>query len=126
MITHDLGVVAGLCDTVNVMYAGRVVESAARRPLFARPRHPYTGGLLASVPRLDAPRGQALHPIPGSPTDMLPWSQGCAFAPRCGNRIETCTAVTPALEPDTGAVGARLLRCHNPLRPAGRLAEIAR
>src|SRR5688500_17329714 len=115
MITHDLGVVAGLCDSVNVMYSGRIVESARRGPLFAQPRHPYTGGLLASVPRLDAPRGQPLHPIPGSPTDTLPWSRGCAFAPRCGNRIEACVHVPPELEPDRSAETPRLLRCHNPL-----------
>ena len=111
LITHDLGVVAGLCDVVHVMYSGRVVESAPRRPLFATPRHPYTGGLLASVPRLDTPRGQPLQPIPGSPTDTLPWSQGCAFTPRCGNRIERCTDETPLLDD----LGNRSLRCHNPL-----------
>ncbi len=113
MITHDLGVVAGLCDTVHVMYSGRIVESSPRRPLFASPRHPYTGGLLGSVPRLDSPRGEPLHPIPGSPNDTLPWSQGCAFAPRCANRIEPCTASTPGLEP----AGERALRCYNPLVP---------
>jgi peptide/nickel transport system ATP-binding protein len=111
MITHDLGVVAGLCDTVHVMYSGRIVESAGRRELFAEPRHPYTGGLLASVPRLDSPRGAPLHPIPGSPTDLLPWAQGCAFAPRCPNRIKECTEGPPALE----SVGGRSLRCVNPL-----------
>jgi peptide/nickel transport system ATP-binding protein len=118
LITHDLGVVAGLCDTVHVMYSGRIVESSDRRPLFAHPRHPYTGGLLRSVPRLDAPRGQPLHPIPGSPTDTLPWRQdNCAFAPRCGNRVDECTQHTPALEPDAGTqhLGRRLLRCFNPL-----------
>jgi len=112
MITHDLGVVAGLCDKVNVMYSGRIVESATRGVLFAEPRHPYTGGLLESVPRLDAPRGAPLRPIPGSPTNVLPWSQGCAFAPRCRNRIDRCTTETPALVPDQGR---RELRCHNPL-----------
>jgi peptide/nickel transport system ATP-binding protein len=111
MITHDLGVIAGLCDTVHVMYGGRVVESAGRRELFAEPHHPYTGGLLASVPRLDAPRGAPLHPIPGSPTDLLPWSEGCAFAPRCPNRVEPCTESPPALE----SAGGRELRCYNPL-----------
>ncbi|MBA2559874.1 MAG: ABC transporter ATP-binding protein [Propionibacteriales bacterium] len=111
MITHDLGVVAGLCDTVHVMYQGRVVESAARRPLFAEPHHPYTGGLLASVPRLDTPRGGQLLPIPGSPTDVLLWTQGCAFAPRCSNRIDICSEKPPALESD----GNRALRCYNPL-----------
>jgi peptide/nickel transport system ATP-binding protein len=111
MITHDLGVVAGLCDRVNVMYSGRIVESAGRDLLFAEPRHPYTGGLLESVPRLDAPRGAPLTPIPGSPTQTLPWADGCAFAPRCRNRIEVCTDRAPELEPE----GHRLLRCHNPL-----------
>jgi len=111
MITHDLGVVAGLCDTVHVMYQGRVVESAPRRPLFADPHHPYTGGLLASVPRLDSPRGQPLNPIPGSPTDVLPWTQGCAFVPRCPNRIDECTEKPPTLETE----GDRALRCFNPL-----------
>ncbi|MGH8825853.1 MAG: ABC transporter ATP-binding protein [Jiangellaceae bacterium] len=114
MITHDLGVIAGLCDTVHVMYGGRVVESAGRRELFAEPRHPYTGGLLASVPRLDAPRGAPLHPIPGSPTDLLPWPQGCAFAPRCPNRVEPCTETPPVLEES----GGRSLRCYNPLPAA--------
>jgi peptide/nickel transport system ATP-binding protein len=114
MITHDLGVIAGLCDTVHVMYGGRVVESAGRRELFADPRHPYTGGLLASVPRLDAPRGAPLHPIPGSPTDLLPWSRGCAFAPRCPNRVEPCTENPPVLE----EAGGRELRCYNPLPAA--------
>ena len=66
MITHDLGVVAGLCDEVNVLYGGRIVERGERHALFASPRHPYTAGLLASIPRLDAPRGERLTPIPGS------------------------------------------------------------
>jgi peptide/nickel transport system ATP-binding protein len=114
MITHDLGVVAGLCDRVHVMYSGRIVEEAPRHPLFAAPRHPYPGGLLNSIPRLDAPRGTALTPIPGSPNDTIPWSRGCAFAPRCGNRIDRCTAETPQLE----AAGLRALRCFNPLQPA--------
>jgi peptide/nickel transport system ATP-binding protein len=114
MITHDLGVVAGLCDRVHVMYSGRIVEEAPRHTLFAAPRHPYTGGLLNSIPRLDAPRGTPLTPIPGSPNDTIPWSRGCAFAPRCSNRIDQCTAETPQLEPD----GPRALRCFNPLQPA--------
>ena len=126
MITHDLGVVAGLCDTVNVMYGGRIVESAARHPLFADPRHPYTGGLLASVPRLDAGRGEPLHPIPGSPTEVFPWSEGCGFAYRCGNRLDTCRQVTPDLVPDREAPGERLLRCHNPLSRKQQVAGAPR
>jgi peptide/nickel transport system ATP-binding protein len=114
MITHDLGVVAGLCDQVNVMYAGRIVEAADRRELFGRPRHPYTGGLLASVPRLDAPRGEPLRPIPGSPRDTVPWTSACAFAPRCHRAVDECTSVPPDLTDDP--LRARHdLRCHNPL-----------
>jgi peptide/nickel transport system ATP-binding protein len=113
MITHDLGVVAGLCDQVHVMYSGRIVESAPRRPLFADPRHPYTHGLLASVPRLDQARGVPLQPIPGSPSDTLPWTRGCAFAPRCSRQVEQCLGGPPALVP----MGAEhhLVRCVNPV-----------
>jgi peptide/nickel transport system ATP-binding protein len=111
MITHDLGVIAGLCGEVNVLYAGRVVERGPRHQLFAAPRHPYTFGLLSSIPRLDAPRGQRLVPIRGSINDNIPWSTGCAFAPRCPRRVDTCVEVTPVLEDHEG----RLLRCHNPV-----------
>ena len=111
LITHDLGVVAGLCDRVNVMYSGRIVEQADRRTLFVEPRHPYTTGLLASIPRLDSLEGAPLHPIPGSPTDTLPWASACAFAPRCPRKLEVCTTVSPVLESD----GRRALRCHNPV-----------
>ncbi|MFR9729012.1 ABC transporter ATP-binding protein [Saccharopolyspora sp. MS10] len=113
MITHDLGVVAGLCDEVNVLYAGRVVERATRHDLFARPRHPYTSGLLASVPRLDSPRGRRLAPIRGSVGDNIPWDTGCAFCPRCPNALEVCEQEPPEESID---VAARLLRCHNPVR----------
>jgi peptide/nickel transport system ATP-binding protein len=114
MITHDLGVVAGLCDTVNVMYSGRIVESAPRRELFADPRHPYTHGLLASIPRLDHPRGTPLTPIPGSPRDVLPWAQGCAFSPRCPQPVDACVQEAPGLGP-IGASGVHDLRCHHPV-----------
>jgi peptide/nickel transport system ATP-binding protein len=112
MITHDLGVVAGLCDLVNVLYAGKIVERGDRHPLFAAPRHPYTAGLLASIPRLDAPRGERLHPIPGSVSDNLPWDHACAFAPRCPNALAVCREVRPELLDDGGG---RALRCHNPM-----------
>ncbi|MGV9775295.1 ABC transporter ATP-binding protein [Streptosporangium sp. NPDC003464] len=110
LITHDLGVVAGMCDTVHVMYSGRIVERAPRHELFRRPRHPYTGGLLASVPRLDRPRGTRLEPIQGSPRDTIPWARGCAFAPRCRNRIAECATAAPRLRGDPHG-----LRCFNPL-----------
>jgi peptide/nickel transport system ATP-binding protein len=112
MITHDLGVVAGLCDTVNVLYAGKVVERAERHDLFADPRHPYTHGLLQSVPRLDGDRGGRLHQIRGSVSDNIPWSEGCAFAPRCDRVIDDCIGATVPLEP-TFRGGA--LRCKNPV-----------
>ncbi|MEU6078020.1 ABC transporter ATP-binding protein [Micromonospora sp. NPDC047074] len=111
MITHDLGVVAGMCDTINVLYAGRVVETARRRPLFREPRHPYTVGLLGSVPRLDAGRGERLNPIPGSVRDLLPWPDGCAFAPRCARRVDECVGEPPAL---VLAHDGRSYRCVNP------------
>ena len=111
MITHDLGIVAGMCSEVNVLYAGRIVERAERRRLFADAKHPYTHGLLNSVPRLDQPRGQRLHPIRGNVNDNIPWSQGCAFAPRCDNVQDVCLSQTPDLEFD----GYRMLRCHNPV-----------
>jgi peptide/nickel transport system ATP-binding protein len=110
MITHDLGVVAGLCDEVNVLYGGKVVERGGRHGLFRKPRHPYTVGLLHSIPRLDAPRGEKLNPVPGSVADNLPWDSACAFAPRCANRIDVCTQETPQWEGDQ-VVG---FRCFNP------------
>jgi peptide/nickel transport system ATP-binding protein len=110
MITHDLGVVAGLCDWINVLYAGRVVESADRRSLFARPTHPYTHGLLGSIPRLDSPRGEPLNPIRGSVRDLLPWAEGCAFAPRCDRVLEECVARPPEL-----TAGRHAFRCINPV-----------
>ena len=117
LITHDLGVVAGMCDTVHVMYSGRIVESAPRRELFARPRHPYTTGLLASVPRLDQPRGEKLHPIPGSPSDTLPWVRGCAFAPRCTRQVPESLGEPPLLLHDDES--GHLVRCCNPVPLAG-------
>jgi peptide/nickel transport system ATP-binding protein len=111
MITHDLGVVAGLCDEVNVLYGGKVVERGGRHGLFRHPRHPYTVGLLNSIPRLDAPRGEKLSPVPGSVADNLPWASACAFAPRCANALEVCTRETPQWEGDH-VVG---FRCFNPV-----------
>lgn len=111
MITHDLGVVAGLCDEVNVLYGGRIVERGERHTIFADPRHPYTNGLLGSIPRLDAPAGERLRPIPGSVADNLPWDHACAFAPRCSQPIDICTTTTPELVESPG----RALRCHNPV-----------
>jgi oligopeptide transport system ATP-binding protein len=103
LITHDLGVVAGMCERVQVMYAGTLVEEGTATELFASPRHPYTLGLLQSVPRLDTGRRQPLRPIPGSPRNMLSEPDSCPFAPRCVNRIERCTTELPELgRLDTG------------------------
>ena len=111
MITHDLGVVAGLCDRVNVVYAGRIVERAERHRLFATPRHPYTHGLIGSIPRLDSDPEEELPAISGSVSDNLPWEDACAFAPRCSRAVEACTGVTPPIE----VAASRMLRCHNPV-----------
>ncbi|MGH2752456.1 MAG: ABC transporter ATP-binding protein [Actinomycetota bacterium] len=97
LITHDLGVVAGTCERTNVMYAGRFVEGARTKELFARPRHPYTLGLLKSVPRLDAARKEKLEPIGGSPVSMAKEIEGCAFAPRCIYATERSRTETPEL-----------------------------
>ena len=84
--------------------------------MFAEPRHPYTGGLLGSIPRLDSPRTSRLFPIPGSVADNIPWTAGCAFAPRCHNEVTACRQTTPELIPDAqDPGGVRLLRCHHPL-----------
>ncbi|MFO7190934.1 MULTISPECIES: ABC transporter ATP-binding protein [Thermocrispum] len=126
MITHDLGVVAGLCDEVNVMYGGRIVERAERYALFAEPRHPYTNGLLGSIPRLDMPRGERLVPITGSVIDNIPWTEGCAFAPRCPNANDDCVQGPPPLEE---LPGGRMLRCYHPVEPAAEqpaTSEVAR
>jgi len=98
MITHDLGVIAGICERVEVMYAGTFVEGGTADQIFARPRHPYTLGLLESVPRLDARRRSALNPIAGQPPDMLEPPSACSFAPRCRYRLERCTVELPLLE----------------------------
>jgi peptide/nickel transport system ATP-binding protein len=118
MITHDLGVVAGICDEVNVMYAGRVVERAGRRELFASPRHQYTAGLLRSIPRLDAVKGGQLTPIPGTASDALPWARGCAFAPRCPAREQDCLVPDLELAVDDVRPHHRL-RCVHPVPPGG-------
>ena len=98
LITHDLGVVAGMCERVSVMYAGTIVETGTAADLFAHPRHPYTLGLLQSVPRLDTGRKQKLQPIPGAPRNMLSAPASCPFAPRCRFRAEDCDEALPVLE----------------------------
>jgi peptide/nickel transport system ATP-binding protein len=102
-ITHDLGVVAEIADEVVVMYAGRVVEQAPVAELFAAPQHPYTWGLLRSMPRLDAAPGAELVPIPGRPPSLVHPPSGCRFHPRCPYVRERHRSVDPLLEPVAGA-----------------------
>ena len=97
IITHNLGVVARYADRVNVMYAGRIVESSTAAKVYANPGHPYTLGLLRSVPRLDEARGERLIPIEGMPPDLAHKPQGCAFRPRCSFAIPTCQEKDPQL-----------------------------
>jgi peptide/nickel transport system ATP-binding protein len=103
LITHDLGVVAETADEVAVMYAGRIVEQAPAAELFAAPQHPYTWGLLRSMPRLDAPAGAELVPIPGRPPSLISPPSGCRFHPRCPYARPRHREVDPALEPLSGA-----------------------
>jgi oligopeptide transport system ATP-binding protein len=112
LITHDLGVVAGMCEHVNVMYAGMFMETGSAEQLFATPRHPYTLGLLQSVPRLDAARRARLHPIEGSPPNMLQPPQACPFQPRCRFEIDLSRReVPPLVEIEPG----HQVACFNPV-----------
>ena len=112
LITHDLGVVAGMAHRIAVMYAGRIVESASVTGLFQNPLHPYTQGLLASVPRMEASREQPLQPIPGLPPDLARLPSGCPFQPRCARAFAKCVTAYPellALENENGP--AHHVRC---------------
>jgi oligopeptide/dipeptide ABC transporter ATP-binding protein len=106
MITHNLGVVARYADRVNVMYAGKIVERATARETYGDPRHPYTLGLLRSVPRLDEPRRTRLRPIPGQPPDLSSLPPGCSFAPRCAYVVDRCREEVPPLERVTSGVAS--------------------
>jgi peptide/nickel transport system ATP-binding protein len=111
LITHDLGVVAETADEVAVMYAGRIVERGPLRTILESPSHPYTWGLLQSIPRLDAPRPECLHPIPGLPPSLIHVPSGCPFHPRCQYAFDICPRkVPPLLETEPGHADA----CHLP------------
>ena len=122
LITHDLGVVAGMTDRINVMYAGFIVETATTEDLFDEPSHPYTVGLLHSMPRVDDREGEPLIPIEGRPPDMRNAPTGCPFAPRCAWRLDVCWSDNPPLEPvvpgtaviATGDRATHRIACHNP------------
>jgi oligopeptide/dipeptide ABC transporter ATP-binding protein len=112
LITHDLGVVAGMCQRVNVMYGGMFMETGSAQQVFGRPRHPYTLGLLQSVPRLDAARKSALRPIEGNPRDMLSPPSACPFQPRCRYDVEESSkSVPPLVEIEPG----HKVACFNPV-----------
>jgi oligopeptide/dipeptide ABC transporter ATP-binding protein len=117
LITHDLGVVAGIADRIAVMYAGRIVEYGQKRELFYDPQHPYTWGLLGSIPRLDRPKQARLHSIAGTPPSLIDPPAGCRFRPRCPHAFDRCVE-EPALEaragpggPDDRGGGRHLDRC---------------
>jgi peptide/nickel transport system ATP-binding protein len=125
LITHDLGVVAQLADRVAVMYAGRVVERGTLETLLDSPEHPYTWGLLQSIPRLDAPRRERLHPIAGLPPSLIHVPSGCPFHPRCPYAFDVCPEREPPL---VDSQPGHAVACHLPVderRPIGRglLAE---
>jgi peptide/nickel transport system ATP-binding protein len=101
LVTHDLGVVAETAQTVMVMYAGRAVEHGPARQVFDNPQHPYTWGLLESMPTVEA-KVAHLHAIEGSPPSVIHLPPGCAFNPRCPHRFEPCTRIRPPLEPMEG------------------------
>jgi len=129
LITHDLGVVAGMCRSINVMYAGHIVERALTPELFGRPRHPYTVGLLRSIPRLDNRDTGDLVPIQGQPPDLSRDIQGCPFADRCFNVADRCRTEMPPLEQARGTPDGHEVACWYPaegerLVPSGFEAEV--
>jgi oligopeptide/dipeptide ABC transporter ATP-binding protein len=109
IITHNLGIVARYADRVNVMYAGRIIESAPAHDIYRRPRHPYTLALLRSVPRMDQPRRARLDPVQGQPPDLSRLGAGCSFQPRCGFAVARCASESPPLERVDG--GDHLAAC---------------
>jgi oligopeptide/dipeptide ABC transporter ATP-binding protein len=117
MITHDLGVVADIADDVMVMYAGRAAEKAAKRDVFYAPHHPYTKGLLESIPSSSAAGGR-LRPIPGSPPSLINLPSGCKFHPRCGYVLDRCLTEEPELRP-LGQDGYHSSACWLPVKAAG-------
>jgi len=114
LVTHDLGVVAETCQRAIVMYCGSIVETGETANLFSRPRHPYTAGLLASIPRIRPERLPELPVIPGRVPDLLHLPAGCRFADRCPRVQERCRLERPSLT-EQGATGASAVACHFPL-----------
>ena len=121
LITHDLGVVAGMADRVMVMYAGRVVEQARVDDLFAQPRHPYTQGLIACIPRIVGPKAHRLTPIAGAPPDLSRLPPGCPFYPRCPRGTDVCTKSFP---PVTIFKNGHQAACYHPVGPDAGLPDV--
>ncbi|MGH3396876.1 MAG: oligopeptide/dipeptide ABC transporter ATP-binding protein, partial [Streptosporangiaceae bacterium] len=121
MITHDLGVVADIADDVLVMYAGRAAEKADKHDIFYRPHHPYTKGLLESIPNSSA-AGERLKPITGQPPSLINLPSGCAFHPRCAYVMDRCLTEEPSLTA-VGAAGEHRSACWLPAQAAGTAAE---
>jgi oligopeptide transport system ATP-binding protein len=124
IITHNLGVVARYANRVNVMYAGRIVESGSATDIYHDPRHPYTMALLRSVPRLDRPRQARLDPVEGQPPDLTRLDAGCSFRPRCRFAVEACAAARPPLQP--AGDGSHLAACFRSDEIANETAASAR
>jgi peptide/nickel transport system ATP-binding protein len=124
LITHDMGVVADLAERVVVMYAGSVIEEGSRTDVFRDPQHPYTWGLLGSMPRIDRPRPRRLAAIPGTPPSLLAPPEGCRFAPRCVHRFERCST-RPALAERVAPGHKDACHLDPPVRPALRQASLA-
>ena len=125
LITHDLGVVAGFCETVHVMYAGRIIESGPAGAIFHRTQHPYSAGLLGSIARLDAARQERLSPVRGLPPSLIDRPRGCAFHPRCSHAVARCHDESPEL---VAHGGDQLVACHlaGQLDLAGRAVGVTR
>jgi oligopeptide/dipeptide ABC transporter ATP-binding protein len=122
LITHDMGVIADTAERMLVMYAGRIVEQGTTHELFYDPQHPYTWGLLGSIPRLDRPKAQRLTAIEGQPPSLIDLPPGCRFGPRCAHRFERCLVELPQL---TGKVGgSHLDACHLPPDEKRRRREV--
>ena len=121
LITHDMGIVAGIADRVQVMYGGRIVESGATSEIFHDPRHPYTAALLSAIPRRDMERRQALTALPGTPPDLRLELPGCPFAPRCRYCMPVCEKAMPE-----EAVGEHTARCwlYHSMAPKIELKEV--
>jgi peptide/nickel transport system ATP-binding protein len=118
IVTHDLGVVAEHCDQIQVMYAGKIVETGDARDIYYRAHHPYTWGLLQSIPRMDSRSDERLKPISGAPPSMINVPKGCAFHPRCPHRFEPCDKEVPPLLPSDGHHASA---CHLPLKEKERI-----